>query len=748
MLGMLMLAWAWHGTEGLRRDLDQLEPVTRRCARATLWGVLLWLAARTGPVGYSAFDAVANLGAGVAFAASLLALSRIARSGGLLAIPRVARSGDATIFAALLWSLATALPAIRALVPGSELIVDPLAIDYATTTATIASLLLSVATTVRLRWLRRFELGAGDRASAALTVAIAGACVALPAGLLDIAAPDRALPATLLIESLFFMWVATTPQAAKVVSFLRGALAIAVLGGPTVMLAAVVARQAPIHGPWLLVATAALSTLLGLVARNLSRPLAPDQQRTLRAIEAATDASLTPDPHGAVRAALEALAAGVGNAGARPELWRADPPAVVYVDVAGLLHEEPTTFPDNVLGFALEEPSRTLTLDALRQVQVRRPDTRPVLGYLQERKVFSATVLSGEDGPLGLLVLPMRGRRAPLSLEEAQALVGLTDRLGSVLGITASQARSRKRELEAIAARDQLAAECTRLRDALSGGGIQRRLGIEQTARAVRTAAFSGAARMALEQIERHARTDSHVALLAPPGVDVQAWASVLHLASERAEGIFMVLDALDPLVQACDWQAPQASPLYAARGGTLVLMDAAALDAQVQLSLARDLLSPGSVATPSTAAQTGLVLVLREPPEQLLERGVLAELLYRRIADAVVKLPALVDRPEDLRALIFDRLARLGMALRGAPFAVEPAVLRELIEYTWPGNELELEARLIALIEGTAASPGALTDLEKTGFPVQSSPQASFDTPRPNSPKSAARLATARRDR
>ena len=79
--------------------------------------------------------------------------------------------------------------------------------------------------------------------------------------------------------------------------------------------------------------------------------------------------------------------------------------------------------------------------------------------------------------------------------------------------------------------------------------------------------------------------------------------------------------------------------------------------------------------------------------------------------------LPALRDRPEDLRALALDTLARKSVELGRDLLGIEPSALRMLIEHPWPHNELELESvlgRAAALAQGPAVTA---SDLERSGF-------------------------------
>ncbi len=79
-------------------------------------------------------------GAGTAAVAALVAIARIPPRTGLLKPAKQALSLDAATFAGLLWAIAFALPLGFALLPAERVRLDPLMIDYATTSAAIASL--------------------------------------------------------------------------------------------------------------------------------------------------------------------------------------------------------------------------------------------------------------------------------------------------------------------------------------------------------------------------------------------------------------------------------------------------------------------------------------------------------------------------------------------------------------------------------------------------------------------------------
>ena len=730
----LMLAEVWRRTAAPpQQGEDRIEKTARSALRACFWGAAIWIAARTGPAGHPAFDAAANLGAGAAIVAALVALSRIPGHGGVMAPARSARSLDAAAFAGFLWGIAVALPATRVILPAEQVRLDPLAIDYATTSAGIGSLLVLVAATWRLRIVRRLEMGVGDRAAGALALAITAFTVAVPAALMDVAPPDRVLPVAVILASIACTWTATTREPTTVSSALRGILAIMILGAPTTLLAGLVARQAPNHAGAIVLASSAVSIVVGLIARAVARPLGPEQSRWLDAIDAASRGALTPEPDAAIRAALVALGETSNAPGARPELWRVSPEEVLSVDVAGYLHVDKAAAPDRLYEMAREEPERTLRAEVLAALEVRRPEVRPLLAWFEARRAFSATVVLDEDGPLGFILMPRGSRTAPMSLEEARAIRLLADRISALLAVSSALARSRKRELAAIARADTIDDERERLEHIIHLEAGRNESHAEQAARGVRSSAYSPAARQALEQLERLGRMNASPALIAPPGSEAVGWAALAHLASPRRGGPLVVIDGANGAEHDLElWQDAERSPLALADGGTLVVLHAALLPAGVQEHIARTLSRRANAPARSNVLPAGLVVALARPPEELAADGALSPHLSRWVGDAHVHLPLLADRPEDLRSLALTALARTGARSGGEPLGIDNAALRLLMEHSWPGNEGELRDVLTRAAAAATTRVVTATNLAAAGFHPNVEPTTASATPLP----------------
>jgi transcriptional regulator with AAA-type ATPase domain len=723
MLVVLPLAvvFVWRKTRPAPEGDDPIVAGARVATRACLWGATLWVAARSGPPGRASFDVAANLGTGTAAVAALVALARIPGLPGLLVPHPATRALDAAAFAAFAWGIAIAIPATDALAPAGFVSIDPLAIDYATTTASAAGLLVLAAACVRLLQLRRLELGVGERARAALALSLAALLFVVPASLFGVTAPDRLLPFGLIIASIGCLWAATAANPARIARALRASVAVGMLGAPLALATALLAREWPAQAGLFVLLASLSGVFVGLVARAVARPLGPEQSRWLEAIEAATERALVPEPDAALRAALEALGRALARPVARPVLYRTDPAEAVSVDVAGYLHVDRGAAPEGCYELALGEPELTLRAEVLQALEVRRPDVRGLLEWMRDVGAFSATRLDTPEGPIGLLVLPRGSRTAPLTLEEARSLRGLAERLTAVLSLASALARSRQREAELREELNQRGAEIVRLEQvALLSNDRHSRIA-DRLAQRVSRASYSPAVRVALDRAAQLASRASRVALIAPFGTDVLGWAAIMHRASSRSGGPLVWVEGASGREHDVElWADAQRSPLALAEGGSLVLLDAGALPLPLQDRIAVELGERARRAESSAIPAAGLVLGVHEQPEALVAAQRLSRSLERLVAQNLLELPRLADRAEDLRAIVLDELAKLGMRLRGRPLGIDAPALRALAEHAFPGNELELEHLLGRAAAAASGEVVTLADLHALGFEVE----------------------------
>jgi DNA-binding NtrC family response regulator len=206
--------------------------------------------------------------------------------------------------------------------------------------------------------------------------------------------------------------------------------------------------------------------------------------------------------------------------------------------------------------------------------------------------------------------------------------------------------------------------------------------------------------------------------LLSAPGVDAIAWAALAHLASPFCRGPLTVVDGTNPAEHDLHrWRDPDASPLRAAQGGTLALIDVHALPAAVQSYI-------GAALPEETPGETGVVVSAPATVDTLVASGQLSERLADRLGNRAVALPTLSARSEDLRALAIEHLGRIGVRLQSRPLGLDAHALAALLEHTWPGNDAELAATLLRAALVTEGEVIGVRVLEQIGFPMPEGPR------------------------
>ena len=696
------------GSNGYDGAPAPTTPEVRTASRLTLTGAALFAASLAGPH-TPGFVAGENVGVAMAVVGSLWALARIPPLGGLAVPAPTARRLDAVVFAALFWIVAVALPAAKSVLPERSEELDPLVIDYATVVAALGSLGVGLFVAIRTVSVRRAELGVAERARAAFWVT----SVALVAGIMaagaHVLAPERALPLSVAIAACGSAYAAGTREPEMALRLLRTIVAAASIVMPTALGVVFLVHMYPHLAGQIAFAGAGAGAISSLVARRVARPDGPGRGRLADALRSATRAAMTPDPEEALRRALFEMRGVLGTDGEPAALYRFFPPERLVVDRAGYMQTIKAEVPARLVALAEEEPERVMRYEALASVAVRKADVRPLMTWMEERGLLAVSVVRDADGPMGAIVVPRGARTAPSTLAEVRALRELSDRLGAVIGVASMLARSRERELLAQGGISQV--EDERQKVATELGRLQGRFtAIAQLLeRPARVALYSPAARAAVQRLETLAQTNAPVTLLSAPGIDVIAWAALVHLASPRKTGVMVVVDGSNMIEHdLARWTDRTTNPIVDAAGGTLVLVDAHLLPALVQTRIAS-----------TTRDDFGWVAVLPKTVDSLAANGKLVEALADRLGDRAVALPEISARAEDLSLLVLDKLTRLGQRLHGAPLGIEPHAMLALVEYNFPGNDMELETLLLRAI--LAAPAGAkivtLRELEAAGF-------------------------------
>ncbi|MCT2400048.1 PEP-CTERM-box response regulator transcription factor [Novosphingobium mangrovi (ex Huang et al. 2023)] len=211
--------------------------------------------------------------------------------------------------------------------------------------------------------------------------------------------------------------------------------------------------------------------------------------------------------------------------------------------------------------------------------------------------------------------------------------------------------------------------------------------------------------------IERVANTNVSVMLLGASGTGKELLARGLHDASDRADGEFVAINcaaipenlleselfghekgAFTGAVKTTQGKIEQAA------GGTLFLDEVGDIPLQLQVKLLRFLQERviervGS--RESIPVDTRIVCATHQDLEAMIADGRFREDLFYRLAEIVVKIPSLAERPGDATLLAKAFLNRYAKEMNPAVRGFASDALAAIDSWNWPGNVRELENRV-----------------------------------------------------
>jgi len=211
--------------------------------------------------------------------------------------------------------------------------------------------------------------------------------------------------------------------------------------------------------------------------------------------------------------------------------------------------------------------------------------------------------------------------------------------------------------------------------------------------------------------IERVANTNVSVMLLGASGTGKELLARGLHEASGRAGGAFVAINcaaipenlleselfghekgAFTGAVKTTEGKIEQAA------GGTLFLDEVGDIPLQLQVKLLRFLQERvieriGSRS--SIPVDTRIVCATHQDLEAMIASGRFREDLFYRLAEIVVKIPSLAERPGDATLLAKAFLTRFAKEMNPKVRGFAHDALSAIDAWPWPGNVRELENRV-----------------------------------------------------
>ncbi len=141
-----------------------------------------------------------------------------------------------------------------------------------------------------------------------------------------------------------------------------------------------------------------------------------------------------------------------------------------------------------------------------------------------------------------------------------------------------------------------------------------------------------------------------------------------------------------------------------AAHGGTIFMDEIADMPIELQAKILRVLedkrvRSLGE--TQETSVDVRVISATNRKLELALQEGILRQDLYYRLSVVQIDIPPLREHPEDIPILICHFTGKFAQQYPNTNIQFEPAALRSLTEYAWPGNVREV-ANLVESFHAT----------------------------------------------
>ena len=211
--------------------------------------------------------------------------------------------------------------------------------------------------------------------------------------------------------------------------------------------------------------------------------------------------------------------------------------------------------------------------------------------------------------------------------------------------------------------------------------------------------------------IERVANADVSVMLLGASGTGKELLARAVHDKSGRAKHEFVAINCAaipENLLEAelfgyergAFTGAVKTNPgkIEMAQGGTLFLDEVGDIPLPLQVKLLRFLqerVIERIGGRQTIAVDTRIVCATHQDLDAMTAAGSFREDLYYRLAEIVVKIPSLAERPGDSVLLARHFVNRFARELNSKVQGLSPEACAAIDAYAWPGNVRELENRI-----------------------------------------------------
>lgn len=265
--------------------------------------------------------------------------------------------------------------------------------------------------------------------------------------------------------------------------------------------------------------------------------------------------------------------------------------------------------------------------------------------------------------------------------------------------------------------------------------------------------------------IERVANTDVSVMLLGASGTGKELLARGVHQASGRKGGAFVAINCgaiPENLLEAELFGHEKGAftgavkttegKIELAQGGTLFLDEVGDIPLPLQVKLLRFLqerVIERIGGRKSIAVDTRIVCATHRNLEDMISEGSFREDLYYRLAEIVVPIPTLAERPGDAVLLAKHFLTSFAAKMNPAVKGLSPDALDAIDRWNWPGNVRELEncmKRAIIMADGKLVTAADLA-IRDSEHDASDGDQINLKAVRDAADRKAIRRAVARTD-
>ena len=211
--------------------------------------------------------------------------------------------------------------------------------------------------------------------------------------------------------------------------------------------------------------------------------------------------------------------------------------------------------------------------------------------------------------------------------------------------------------------------------------------------------------------IERVANADVSVMLLGASGTGKELLARGVHEASPRKGGAFVAINCgaiPENLLEAELFGHEKGAftgavkttegKIELAQGGTLFLDEVGDIPLPLQVKLLRFLqerVIERIGGRKAIAVDTRIVCATHRNLEEMIAEGSFREDLYYRLAEIVIRIPTLAERPGDAALLAKHFVTNFAGTMNPSVKGLSPDALAAIDRWSWPGNVRELENRL-----------------------------------------------------